>query len=167
LTGELSNTKAAGCHGDALSAVTVLLIDNEEYSMFYRELIRQWGYSVIHVKNIREGKQTLENLAPDMIMLGDDLSDGCGFEFCKELRRTWDIPIILIDCNKADIRVSAGLDMGADEYFPKHCSFDYVKIRVDNYLKPAVKRAGRYAEKTPARSRFDLWHVKWMNWINS
>jgi DNA-binding response OmpR family regulator len=156
------NPNASSHQGEELSAVKILLIDNEEYSIIYREMMKQWGYSVTHVKNISQGRETFEKLSPDLIMLGDTLADGCSLEFCRELRARSIIPIILIDCLKADVSVSAGLEAGADEYLPKHCPFDYVNDRVKKLLAPVAKRSGAYAGKAqPKQGR-----IKWVHWIS-
>jgi DNA-binding response OmpR family regulator len=160
------NAKTADCRHSEPYLVTILLIDNEEYSIAYRELMKQWGYTVVQAINISKGKEILTTMRPDMIMIGDTLSDGDGLAFCKELRATTRTPIVLIDCHKAHIKISHGLDAGADEYIPKHCSFEHVETRIKKLLEPAIKRAASHAiSQQIAPQEAEIGSAWWNRWF--
>ena len=59
-----------------------------------------------------------ENLAR-LLLLDINLGDGSGFELCKELRNTTDIPILFISARTSDDDQIIALSIGGDDYIQK------------------------------------------------
>ena len=55
----------------------------------------------------------------DLILLDIMLPDGTGYEFCKEIRRKTDKPVIFLTACDDEVNVVMGLDMGGDDYITK------------------------------------------------
>lgn len=53
------------------------------------------GFEVVWCSTGEELLSTLEKQAADLIVLDVGLPDGNGFELCKEIRKTSDVPVIL------------------------------------------------------------------------
>ena len=62
------------------------------------------------------------------------LPDTDGFEICREVRKTQDIPIIMISAKKEDIDKIRGLGLGADDYITKPFSTAELVARVKAHL---------------------------------
>ena len=77
------------------------------------------------------------------------LPDGSGFDVCRELRRTSDVPVVMLTARGDEADRVVGLELGADDYVVKPFSAREVIARVRAVLRrtaaPAAgpRRAGR------------------------
>ena len=55
----------------------------------------------------------------DFIVLDIGLPDGNGFDFCRELRKESDIPVLFLSARQDEIDRVAGLELGGDDYMVK------------------------------------------------
>jgi len=78
-----------------------------------------------------------------LIILDVGLSDGNGFEFCKEIRRDSNVPIIFLTARNHEIDRIVGLEIGADDYVSKPFSPRELAARVKVILR-------RLGQGTPA-----------------
>ncbi len=85
----------------------------------------------------------LENTA-DLLLLDINLGDGSGFELCKELRRTTDIPILFISARTSDDDKIIALNIGGDDYIQKPYTLGVLLAKVKAVLK-------RYGKKSRAK----------------
>jgi len=85
-----------------------------------------------------DGKTALEILTEnniDLIILDVMLPDTSGMQICREIRKTSDIPIIMLSAKDSEIDRILGLELGADDYVGKPFSPREVSIRVQKMLK--------------------------------
>ncbi|USG66200.1 response regulator transcription factor [Brevibacillus ruminantium] len=69
-----------------------------------------------------DGKQALElaeKELPDLIILDVMMPQMDGFEACREIRKKWDIPIIMLTAKDEEFDRVLGLELGADDYVTK------------------------------------------------
>lgn len=97
----------------------LLVEDNESIILGLEYLLRQEGYQVQTAGNIREADASVRENAPDLILLDIALPDGDGFEFCREVKRKWNFPVIFLTAREEEADVVKGLDLGADDYIIK------------------------------------------------
>lgn len=76
----------------------------------------------------------LENDA-SLILLDINLKDGSGFELCKELRKSKDIPILFISARNTDDDKIIALNIGGDDYIEKPYSLGVLLAKVRVILK--------------------------------
>lgn len=82
-----------------------------------------------------------ENTA-QLLLLDINLSDGSGFELCKELRQKTDIPILFISARTSDDDQIIALNIGGDDYIQKPYSLGVLLAKV----KVVLKRYGQCTE---------------------
>ena len=70
-----------------------------------------------------------------MMLLDINLGDGSGFELCKELRQTKDIPILFISARNTDDDKIIALNIGGDDYIEKPYSLGVLLAKVKVILK--------------------------------
>lgn len=70
-----------------------------------------------------------------LILLDINLSDGSGFELCKELRQTKQIPILFISARNTDDDKIIALNIGGDDYIEKPYSLGVLLAKVKVILK--------------------------------
>jgi len=77
----------------------------------------------------------------ELILLDINLGDGSGFDLCKELRETTDIPILFISARTSDDDKIVALNIGGDDYIQKPYSLGVLLAKV----KAVLKRFGQTA----------------------
>lgn len=70
----------------------------------------------------------------DLIILDLMLPNVDGFEICKEIRKSQNIPVIMVSAKKEDIDKIRGLGLGADDYMTKPFSPSELVARVKAHL---------------------------------
>ncbi len=71
----------------------------------------------------------------ELILLDINLGDGSGFELCKRLRETTDIPILFISARSSDDDKIVALGIGGDDYIQKPYSLAVLLAKVKAVLK--------------------------------
>ena len=127
-------TRAAG-NG---SAGRVLVVEDDEG---IREMLKYnlsaAGFSVQEASDGSAGLRTARTATPDLILLDLMLPGMSGFDFCRALRKTSRVPIIMITAKDAEVDKIVGLELGADDYITKPFSVREVLARVNAVLRRA------------------------------
>ena len=106
-------------------------------------LTRQ-GHQVAVAASGEEALATYKSVRPDLIVLDVMLPGVDGFEVCRQIRRTEQLPIILLTARSDDIDVVVGLESGADDYVVKP-----VQPRVlDARIRAVLRRGDRETSDT-------------------
>ncbi len=92
----------------------------------------------------------------DLWILDVGLPDMSGFEACKQLRRSSEVPVLFLTARDSEIDRVVGLEIGADDYVSKPFSPREVAARVKAILKRLQPRVPPVAEAPAAGPfRFD------------
>ena len=73
----------------------------------------------------------------DLIILDVNLPDGNGFDFLRKLRKTSNIPVIILTANDLETDEVMGLELGADDYVTKPFSLMVLRARIEKLLHRA------------------------------
>jgi len=115
---------------------TILLIeDNVKLLNVNKEFFESEGYAVHTAETLAEGKAKLQKNPVDLIVLDIMLPDGSGIDFCAEIRKQYDIPILYLTCLSEDTALVDALRAGGDEYMTKPYSLDALLARVAALLR--------------------------------
>ena len=82
-----------------------------------------------------EALSFLEDNEVSLILLDINLGDGSGFELCKLLRKTLNVPIIFISARNTDDDKIIALNIGGDDYVEKPYSLGVLLAKVKVVLK--------------------------------
>ena len=110
--------------------------DDPKIAQTLVHVLNDQGFEAIRVETIIEARKALENNVFSAIVLDVILPDGNGFDFCKELRKTNEIPILFLTSISDEVDKIVGLEIGADDYVTKPFSPREVSAR----LKAIIKR---------------------------
>ncbi|MFE7116884.1 winged helix-turn-helix domain-containing protein, partial [Streptomyces sp. NPDC057654] len=80
----------------------------------------------------------LETFRPDLVLLDLMLPDRSGFEVCRRIRATQQLPIIMLTARGDDIDVVLGLEAGADDYIVKPARGEVLEARIRAVLRRAA-----------------------------
>ncbi|NEA58873.1 response regulator transcription factor [Streptomyces sp. SID13666] len=98
----------------------LLLIEDDDAIRTGLELgLSRQGHRVVAAATGEDGLKLLKEQRPDLIVLDVMLPGIDGFEVCRRIRRTDQLPIILLTARSDDIDVVVGLESGADDYVIK------------------------------------------------
>lgn len=98
----------------------ILLVEDDDNLVFGIEYtLTSEGYAVILAGSLEEARRAFAADAVDLILLDVNLPDGSGYELCREIRVSSEVPIIFLTALDEETNVVAGLDLGADDYMTK------------------------------------------------
>lgn len=117
-------------------AVTILVVEDEEKIARFLELeLKHEGYSVDKAGNGRDGLEKAESGMYDLMILDVMLPELNGFEVLRRLRKTSQLPVIMLTARDAVMDKVAGLDGGADDYMTKPFAIEELLARIRLALK--------------------------------
>ncbi|MEK4762544.1 response regulator YycF [Viridibacillus sp. FSL E2-0187] len=110
---------------------TILVVDDEKpiADILQFNLIKE-GYKVICAYDGDEALEKVEEIKPDLMLLDIMLPKRDGIEVCREVRKKYDIPIIMLTAKDSEIDKVLGLELGADDYVTKPFSTRELIARV-------------------------------------
>lgn len=113
--------------------------------------LRREGWRVHVSTDGREALDAIRARNPEFVILDVGLpGDLDGFDVCRELRQTSDVPVLFLTARDDEVDRILGLELGADDYVTKPFSPREIVARVK-----AVLRRGRLATTTSAIITFD------------
>ncbi len=116
--------------------IKVLLRDDDrKHSELLKAYLKQFGITLECAGDADEGLLKLARSEPDLLLLDVMLPGRDGFEICREVRKTSNIPIIMLTA-RGDVydRIS-GLEIGADDYVAKPFEPRELVARIQTILR--------------------------------
>ena len=141
----------ATANSDASDSTAIVLIvddDPELHELLSAALSPR--LRVQSAKNLSDGLMMWRAMRPDLVLLDLSLGDGSGIEVLVEIRKSSDVPVIVVSGDSRSESLVLALRLGADDYIVKPFSLGEVDARVDAILR----RASRTNERGPIL-RFD------------
>lgn len=101
-------------------AEQVLIVDDDtRLSAMIADYLRDNGFVVASAANATTGLGELARRSPDAVILDVMLPDMDGFETCRRIRASSDVPILMLTAKGDETDRIVGLELGADDYLPK------------------------------------------------
>jgi two-component system response regulator BaeR len=114
----------------------ILIVEDEpRLATLLADYTRQAGLEPHCLDNGLEVLPWFEHERPDLILLDLMLPGKDGISICREIRRTSDVPIIMVTARVEEIDRLLGLELGADDYICKPFSPREVIARVKAVLR--------------------------------
>lgn len=116
----------------------VLLIDDDKkHSDLLQAYFKRFGINLICAYEAEGGFRLLNREDPDLLLLDVMLPGKDGFEICREVRKSSNIPIIMLTARGEVIDRVSGLELGADDYIGKPFEPRELVARVQAILRRA------------------------------
>jgi two-component system, OmpR family, alkaline phosphatase synthesis response regulator PhoP len=142
-----------GAHNGTAGRVLIVEDDEGIREMLKYNLVSA-GFSVHEASDGAAGLRTARTSRPDLILLDLMLPGMSGFDFCRALRKSSKVPIIMITAKDAEVDKIVGLELGADDYITKPFSIREVLARVNAVLRRAQPDANE-PKSMPERDSID------------
>jgi DNA-binding response OmpR family regulator len=125
-------------------AATILIIDDDEKLLrLLIDYLAQFDYAVLVAATPTAGLKLLEKKDPDLVVLDIMLPEKNGFEVCREIRATNDVPIIMLTARGEVTDRIVGLELGADDYLSKPFEPRELIARIQSVLRRGRDRSGK------------------------
>lgn len=110
----------------------ILIVEDNPHlrSLLHWQLVKS-GYQTRVVATLAEGKEALEDRWADLVVLDLKLPDGDGIDFCRWLRQTMEVYILILSFRGSENEKVAGLKAGADDYLAKPFGMQEFLARVE------------------------------------
>lgn len=110
---------------------TILIADdNKQITSILEEYAKKEGYTPVIALDGTDAYEKFNEKNPDIILLDVMMPKMDGFEVCREIRKTSNVPIIMVTARGEDFEKIMGLDIGADDYIVKPFSPGEVMARI-------------------------------------
>ena len=91
-------------------------------------------------RTIAEARQAMVVQEFQLLLLDINLPDGSGLNLLQEIRKTSQVPVILLTANDMEIDIVTGLELGADDYVTKPFSLAVLRARVHAQLRRSEQK---------------------------
>lgn len=109
----------------------ILVVDDEKpIADILQFNLKKEGYHVFSAYDGDEALKKVEEIQPDLMLLDIMLPNRDGMEVCREIRKKYDFPIIMLTAKDSEIDKVLGLELGADDYVTKPFSTRELIARV-------------------------------------
>ncbi|MGH9016633.1 MAG: response regulator transcription factor, partial [Acidimicrobiales bacterium] len=119
---------------------TVIVVeDDHNISDLVALYLRREGFRVLQADDAESGLAVVGRESPVLLIIDIGLpGEGDGFDLCRQVRRSSDVPLIVLTARDDEIDRVLGLELGADDYVTKPFSPRELVARV----KAILRRAG-------------------------
>ncbi len=122
----------------------LIVDDNKQITSILEEYAKKEGYNTLIALDGEKAIELFKKENPDILLLDVMMPKKDGFTVVREIRKTSNVPIIMITARGEDFERIMGLEIGADDYIVKPFSPGEVMARV----KAVMRRIDRTGEKS-------------------
>jgi two-component system KDP operon response regulator KdpE len=122
-----------------MNSASILIVDDEpQIRRVLRTTLSSQGYTVAEARSGDEALEQIRGHRPDLILLDVNMTSSSGFEVCREIRGSSDIPIIMLTVRNSERDKVQALDAGADDYVVKPFGSEELMARIRAALRRAA-----------------------------
>jgi DNA-binding response OmpR family regulator len=135
----------------AQTSESILIVEDESsIASFVALYLKNAGYGV---RTVGKGAEALDQISadpPTLVILDLMLPDIDGIEVCRRIRKSSDVPILMLTARDEDVDKIIGLEVGADDYMTKPFNPRELVARVKSILRRSTPER-RQAESAVIR----------------
>ena len=114
----------------------ILLVEDEQtVQMNNKKILQRRGYSIKQAHTLAQAREIIEEAPPRGIILDINLPDGNGIDFLKDLRKSSDIPVLILTAMGTREDIILGFETGSDDYLTKPYDLSVFLMRVEALLR--------------------------------
>lgn len=124
----------------------ILVIDDEHNLLdVVSDYLRKNSFEVFTADRGSKALEMFYEIEPDFLILDLNLPDMSGEEICREIRKTSEVPILMLTAKTSEDDKITGFSLGADDYLTKPFSPRELVVRVNAILRRS-KSKGNLSE---------------------
>ena len=117
----------------------MIVEDDKSIAMELEQLLNNSGYKAIVLKDFKNAKEEILNSNPDLILLDINIPYINGEMLLKELRKTSNVPVIMVTSKNTEVDEVLSMSYGADDYITKPYNPTILLLRIAAILKRIIK----------------------------
>lgn len=122
-----------------MSKLKILIVDDDtNICELLRLYLEKEGYDTLICNDGEAAVKMAKDDQPDLVLLDIMLPKLDGWQVCREIRKTSDVPIIMITAKSETFDKILGLELGADDYVSKPFDAKEVVARVRAVLRRSI-----------------------------
>ena len=122
-----------------MSKIKILIVDDDtNICELLRLYLEKEGYDTLICNDGEAAVKMAKDDQPDLVLLDIMLPKLDGWQVCREIRKTSDVPIIMITAKSETFDKILGLELGADDYVSKPFDAKEVVARVRAVLRRSI-----------------------------
>ena len=118
-----------------MSAKILIIDDDRKLNELLTRFLAPFGYQVIAATRPKDGLAKLQRAKPELVILDIMLPEMDGFEVCRRIRQTSNVPIIMLTARGELTDKVVGLELGADDYLAKPFEPRELVARIQSVLR--------------------------------
>ena len=134
-----------------MSKIALVVEDDINIADLLRLYLEKDGFEVFHAADGGEGVKLEREKEPDLILLDIMLPVMDGWAVCREIRKSSQVPIIMLTAKGETFDKVSGLEMGADDYITKPFEIKELMARIHAVLR----RSDREEQSDEKKLSFD------------
>ena len=116
--------------------MNILSVDDaQQVRRVLRTALSAEGYTIFEAGTGEEALDSIRKSTPDAILLDVNMPGMGGLEVCREIRRSLDVPILMLTVRNAERDKVLALDAGADDYVVKPFGMQELLARIRAALR--------------------------------
>lgn len=115
----------------------LIIEDDEVIREELQNFLRKYGYEVNAPVEFNNIIQYVEKENAHLILLDINLPEFDGYYICREMRKTSDVPIIIVTSRDSEVDELISMNLGADDFITKPYNTEILLARITNILKRA------------------------------
>lgn len=115
----------------------LIIEDDEVIREELQNFLRKYGYEVNAPVEFNNIIQYVEKENAHLILLDINLPEFDGYYICREIRKTSDVPIIIVTSRDSEVDELISMNLGADDFITKPYNTEILLARITNILKRA------------------------------
>ncbi len=126
-----------------MSTHILVVDDDEKLNELLKEYLSGFGFQVAAMTHPVRAQKEMQLHPPDLIILDVMLPGMDGFEFCRSIRKTSAVPVIMLTARGDVTDRVVGLELGADDYLPKPFEPRELVARIQSVLRRGAGKMPR------------------------
>ena len=113
----------------------LIIEDDTTINVELKEMLDNAGYEGVIVKDFDNSLDEITNINPDLILLDINIPKINGQMLLKELRKSSNIPVIMVTSRKSEVDEVLSMSYGADDYVTKPYNPTLLLLKINAVLK--------------------------------
>ncbi|MGL5085183.1 MAG: response regulator, partial [Clostridium sp.] len=117
----------------------LIVEDTEKIRNELRDLLIRYGYEAYAPTDFNNIVQHVNEEKPHLILLDINLPVYDGYYICREIRKTSDVPIIIVTSRDSEMDELMSMNLGADDFVTKPYNIQILLARISSIIKRTYK----------------------------
>ncbi|MEA5002088.1 MAG: response regulator transcription factor [Christensenella sp.] len=121
----------------------IIVEDNHKIRNELMSFLQRYGYQTAGMEHFGTVVQDILHEKGDLLLLDINLPEVDGYSVCREIRKTSDIPIIIVTSRNTEMDELMSINLGADDFVTKPYNTQILLARINSVLKRVNKSVER------------------------